>query len=385
MSARAARAIVLMVLATLSVARAQDVDVSVRLVSPGPDTYLSGPVLLKAVIEPPPRAREAARVLFYADGRLVCTIMDAARAECPWDAGAEVKEHLVRVVVDMKDGKRAVAATRTKGLEHAESVTVDVVQVTAVVNDGNRFVKGLSKDAFRIMEDGVPQTISHFSSEGSPLELVVAVDVSQSMSPSMPQLKNAVRKFLAALGPKDQVTLAAFNDQLFTLARRETVPAQRLRAVDRLAPWGGTALFDVIVRGVQLLSRAPGRRVLVVFSDGDDRTSHATIANVESAMRSTDTTLFMVALGRGAREAQLRSGIQRLITMSGGRGLFVEKSEHLEDAFADIVNELSNQYLIGYQSTNNKRDGSWREITIAVPGSGHSVRARQGYRAPGGS
>jgi Ca-activated chloride channel family protein len=385
MSARAAVAIVVpLVLAVLSGVRAQEGEITVRLVSPGPETYLSGPVLLKAIVEPPPRAREAARVLFYADGRLVCTLVDAARAECPWDAGAEVKEHLVRVVVDLKDGKRAVAATRTKGLQHTETVTVDVVQVTAVVNDGNRFVKGLSKDAFRITEDGVPQTISHFSNEGSPLELVVAVDVSQSMAPNMPQLKNAVRKFLAALGPKDQVTLAAFNDQLFTLARRETVAAQRLRAVDRLAPWGGTALFDVIVRGVQLLSRAPGRRVLVVFSDGDDRTSHATIANVEAAMRSTDSTLFMVALGRGAKEAQLRSGIQRLITLSGGRGLFVEKSENLEDAFADIVVELSNQYLMGYQSTNAKRDGAWREIAIDVPGSGHTVRARQGYRAPGG-
>ena len=170
------------------------------------------------------------------------------------------------------------------------------------------------------------------------------MDVSQSMAPHMPQLKNAVRRFLAALGPKDQVTLAAFNDHLFTLARRETVPAQRVRAVDRLAPWGGTALYDVIVRGVQLLSRQPGRRVLVVFSDGDDRTSHATIANVETAMRTTDATLFMVALGRGAREAQLRSGIQRLITLSGGRGLFVERSDRLEEAFADIVVELSNQY-----------------------------------------
>jgi Ca-activated chloride channel family protein len=384
MSARAALAIVAPLVLAMLPLRAQETDITVRLVSPGPETYLSGPVLLKAIVEPPPRAREAARVLFYADGRLVCTILDAARAECPWDAGAEVKEHLVRVVVDLKDGKRAVAATRTKGLQHAETVMVDVVQVTAVVNDGNRFVKGLSKDAFRILEDGVPQTISHFSNEGSPLELVVAVDVSQSMAPNMPQLKNAVRKFLAALGPKDQVTLAAFNDQLFTLARRETLPAQRLRAVDRLAPWGGTALFDVIVRGVQLLSRAPGRRVLVVFSDGDDRTSHATIANVEAAMRSTDSTLFMVALGRGAKEAQLRSGIQRLITLSGGRGLFVEKSEHLEDAFAEIVVELSNQYLIGYQSTNPKRDGAWREIAIEVPGSGHTVRARQGYRAPGG-
>jgi Ca-activated chloride channel family protein len=323
------------------------------------------------------------RVLFYANGRLVCTVGDAARAECPWDAGAEVKEHTIRVVLELRDKSRVVGTTRTKSLEHAESVTVDVVQVTAVVNDGNRFVKGLPKEAFRILEDGVPQSLSHFSNEGSPLELVAAIDVSQSMAPHMPQLKNAVRKFLGALGPKDQVTLAAFNDHLFTLARRETNAAQRQRAVDRLAPWGGTALYDVVVRGVQLLSRAPGRRVLVVFSDGDDRTSHATIANVEAAMRTTDTTLFMVALGRGAREAQLRSGIQRLITLSGGRGLFVERSEHLEEAFAEIVVELSNQYLIGYQSTNAKRDGTWREIAIDLPGSGHTVRARQGYKAPG--
>jgi len=363
---------------------AQAEDLSVRIVSPGADTYLSGPVLLKAVVEPPPRAREASRVLFYADGRLVCSVTDVVRAECPWDSGAEVKEHLIRVVADLAGGGRIVATARTKGLDHAEHVSVDVVQLTAVVSDGNRFVKGLTRDAFRVLEDGVPQTLSHFSNEGSPLELVVAVDVSQSMAPNMPQLKNAVRKFLAALGPNDQVTLAAFNDNLFTLARRETVPAQRLRAVDRLAPWGGTALFDVIVRGVQLLSKQPGRRVLVVFSDGDDRSSHATIANVESVMRTSDTTLFMVALGRGAREAQLRSGIQRLVTLSGGRGLFVERSDKLEEAFADIVEELSNQYLLGYQSTNARRDGAWREIAIELPGSGHTVRARQGYRAPGG-
>ncbi len=375
--------IVVLLGAALS-AGAQTPDLSLRIVSPGPDTYLSGAVLLKAVIDPPRRAREIERVLFYADGRLVCTVEDPAIAECPWDAGDDVKEHLIRVVADRPAGDRLVAATRTKGLEHVENVTVDVVQVTAVVTDGSRFVKGLNREAFRLREDGVPQEIVHFSNEGSPLEIVMAVDVSQSMAPHMPQLKNAVRTFLTALGPDDKVTLAAFNDNLFTLARRESVAAQRLRAVDRLAPWGGTAMFDVIVRGVQLLSRQPGRRVLVVFSDGDDRTSHATIANVEAAMRASDATLFMVALGRGAREAQLRSGIQRLVTLSGGRGLFVERSDMLEGAFADIVEELSNQYLIGYQSTNDTRDGAWREIAIDLPRAGHTVRARQGYRAPGG-
>jgi VWFA-related protein len=356
-------------------------ELTIRLVSPGPDTYVSGPMLLKAVIEPGPRAREATRVQFFADGRLVCTVADPVHAECPWDAGDIVREHVVRVVAQVGDQGRIVATTRTKALEQAERVSVDVVQVTAVVSDGGRFVKGLPKTAFRLLEDGVPQAIQYFSSEGSELEVVVAVDVSASMAPSMPQLKNAVRKFLSALGPKDQVTLAAFNDNLFTLARRETQPAQRLRAVDRLAPWGGTALYDVIVKGVQLLSKqGGGRRVLVVFSDGDDRSSHATIENVENAVRSSDTTLFMVALGRGAKEAQLKSGIERMVALSGGRGLFVEKSDKLERAFADILEELSNQYLIGYESTNTRRDGAWRQIRIELPGGGHDVRARQGYR-----
>lgn len=381
---RTSSGVTLALLVAVVSAGAQSPALTVRIVSPGPDTYLAGPVLLKAVIEPPPRAAEAERVMFYADGRLVCTLTDTARLECPWDAGAEVEEHLIRVVADLASGGRIVAAERTRKLDLAETVRVDVVQITAVVNNGNRFVKGLDRSQFRLLEDGVPQTISHFSNEGSPLEIVIAVDVSQSMAPHMPQLKNAVRRFLGALGPNDQVTLAAFNDNLFTLARRETRAADRSRAVDRLAPWGGTALYDVIVRGVQLLSKQPGRRVLVVFSDGDDRTSHATIANVEAAMRASDTTLFMVALGRGAREAQLRSGIQRLVTLSGGRGLFVERSDKLEDAFADIIEELSNQYLLGYESTNVRRDGTWREIEIDLPGVGHRVRARQGYRAPGG-
>jgi len=234
-----------------------------------------------------------------------------------------------------------------------------------------------------VAEDGVPQKIGHFSAEGAPLEIVVAIDVSESMTLAMPQLKNAVKKFLGALGPKDQVTVAAFNDNMFTLTKRETNVQQRLRAVDRLSAWGGTALYDVIIRGVQQLSKQPGRRVLVVFSDGDDRTSHATIHAVEQAVRANDATLFMVALGRGVKEAQLKSGIERLVDLSGGRALFVERSDQLDQPFADILEELSNQYIIGYESNNAKRNGAWREVKLEVPGTSYSVRSRQGYRAPG--
>ncbi len=169
---------------------------------------------------------------------------------------------------------------------------------------------------------------------------------------------------------------------MFTLARREMNVTQRLRAVDRLAPWGGTALYDVIVRGVQQLSKLPGRRVLVVFSDGDDRSSHATIETVEEAVRANDATLFMVALGRGVRERRLKSGIERLVELSGGRALFVERSEELDKPFTEILEELSNQYLMGYESTNTRRDGTWRAVEIEVEAKEYAVRARQGYRAP---
>jgi Ca-activated chloride channel family protein len=357
-------------------------EVTVTITSPDPDSYAAGMVTLRAAITPGRRVKDIARAMFYVDGRLVCTVMEPTRLECVWDAGAQIKEHVIRAVVELHGGSRAIASLRTKRLDLGEAVRVEVTQVTAVVNHRGRFVKGLPATAFRLLEDDVPQKITHFSSEGSPLELVIAIDVSESMTPAMPQLKNSVKKFLSALSPKDHVTLTAFNDTLFTLTRRDSTPEQRLRAVDRLAPWGGTALYDVIVRGLQQLSTQPGRRVLVVFSDGDDRSSHSTIQSVERAVRASDATLFMVALGRGVRNATLKTSIERLVDMSGGRALFVERSDQLDVPFAEILDELSNQYLIGYESTNPARDGGWREIKVDLPDLGYDVRARQGYNAP---
>lgn len=379
------RLIVLLTACTLVVS-AQEPPPSglqLRVIAPEEDTYVSGSTLLKAEILPKMLATRVAQLQFFADGKQVCNVLDPIKAECTWDAGAEVRPHVFRVVANLIGGGRIVASQRTKGLDQVERVNVEVVQLTAVVSDNNRFISGLPQGSFRLTEDGVTQTIGHFSAEGSPLEIVVAIDVSQSMTEAMPQLKNAVKKFLSTLGPNDQVTLVAFNDNMFTLTRRETSVAQRTRAVDRLAPWGGTALYDVIVRGVQQLSRLAGRRVLVVFSDGDDRSSHATIQAVEKAVRANDATLFMVALGRGVKEAQLRSGIERLVDLSGGRALFVDRSDQLDEPFAEILDELSNQYVISYESSNPKRDGAWREVKIDVPGKDYSVRARQGYRAPG--
>jgi VWFA-related protein len=228
-----------------------------------------------------------------------------------------------------------------------------------------------------VFEDSRPQAITHFASEDVPLELLVAIDISGSMAPSMPTLKKAVKQFLGQVPARDQVTLLGFNDSIFTLTRKATEQTERAKAVDRLAPWGSTALYDVILRGVEMLGRQTGRKALVIFTDGEDQGSHATINDVERRLQTSDTTLYMIALGRGVTLESLRHVIERLVHPTGGRALFTDSIDELHTAFSELLDELSNQYLLGYSSSNNKRDDSWRKIRVDVDGH-HEVRARQG-------
>src|SRR5207344_1178662 len=103
-----------------------------------------------------------------------------------------------------------------------------------------------------------------------------------------------------------------FNDNVFALTRKTTDPSERIRAVDRLAPWGATALYDVIIRGIDMLGRQTGRRSLVVFTDGEDQGSHVTIEDVERRLQASDVTLYMIGQGRGVTHDYLRKVMQRL-------------------------------------------------------------------------
>ena len=248
-----------------------------KILSPDEDTYVTGVTLLRAGVTP---SESVSALTFFVDGRQVCALTRLP-FECEWDAGETITTHQVRAVATVRGGTRIVQTVRTKSVGYVERVDVDVVQVTVTVADGHgKFVRNIPKSAFRVFEDGHPQAVTHFSSEDVPLELVAAIDISGSMAPVMPKVKKAVKEFLADVPPRDQVTLLGFNDNILTLTRKTTDLAERIKAVDRLAPWGSTALYDVLLRGIQILGRQTGRKALVVFTDGEDQGSHATINDV---------------------------------------------------------------------------------------------------------
>jgi Ca-activated chloride channel family protein len=350
---------------------------SIAIEEPTNESYLVGQTRLRAAVNPATAA--VSRVDFFVDGVRVCQA--AARPfECPWDAGVTVRERVVRAVAILTSGDRLAATVRTRALPVVtESTGVDVVLVPFVVTDDRRrFVKGLQRSEFRVLEDDVAQDISYFEAEEVPLEIVVAIDISGSMTNSMPQLKEALKRFVRAFKPTDRATLIGFNHQVYVLRQRETDRAALGSSIDGLAAAGGTSLYDAILKSLDLLGPEVQRRAVLVFSDGDDQSSLSSADPVERRVRSSDAVAYFITLG-GSGDG--RRVLTRLADLSGGRTFSIGRINELDEALNVIREELENQYLIGYTPRNATRDGSYRQLRVVPSQQRHQVRARQGYRA----
>jgi Ca-activated chloride channel homolog len=367
------------VLAIGSVISAQQTPpFAVRITSPVEDAYLSGPIRLVAVIEPLSMLSQVKEVTFFADGRRVCSATKVP-FHCDWDAGDRVVEHTIRVTAESAKGGRATATVQTKGVKFAEAVDVDVVQLTAVVTDDGRFVRNLKAEDFKVYDNDRLQKVTNFQSENISLEMVAALDVSSSMRDALPKVRESAKRFLAGLRSGDMVTVLAFNDLIYTLSPRSKDQTQRLQAIDRMRAWGGTALYDVVVDGLNRLGRHPGRRSMLLFSDGDDQSSHASLDTAMARAEGSDATIYVIGQGRAIRARDLQSILSRFATLSGGRAFFTEDVSRLDRFFEEILEDLSNQYLLSYPYPDGERDGQWHRIRVEVEG-GYEVRTRPGYR-----
>jgi VWFA-related protein len=349
------------------------------ITAPQRDTVAIGPGQIAVVLSPAAGVQE---VSFFVDGRLLCT---ATRPPftCPWDAGPVVRGHHVRVVATLEGGRRLVDNVRTRELGYAERTRVDAVLVPVIVTEHGRFVRDLKRQDFEVIEDGVAQRLVGFASEDSPLDLVVAIDISGSMESALPDVQAAVKQFLSRLRAGDAATLLGFNDTTFLVAEREKDQQAREDAIDLLAPWGGTALYDATVRAVDLIDRSTGRKGVIVFSDGDDRHSLTPPEMAAARVQGGNAMLYTVGFGAGSSVASLRERLASYAESTGGRAFYPNEVSELDGVFGVIVTELANQYVLSYVSSNTRQDGRWRSIKVRVSNGKYDVRARRGYQASG--
>jgi len=276
----------------------------------------------------------------------------------------------------------AVVSSHAREQERAGefSSRVQLVEVYATVTDARGdLVSGLEQDDFEVLEDDQPQQVSTFAAGEFPLTVALGVDRSWSMAGDRLRLaKRAAQSFLGELKPTDRSMIVAISSEADVIAPLSTDRFTQARAVDALDPWSTTALHDAIIATLDRLEPETGRQALIVFSDGADRYSKATAADVIARARRSNALIYPIALGR-ERPALLAE----LATVTGGRSFLLRDVKELEKTLATIARELRYQYLLGYTPSEPIEHGvrEWRSIRVTLKNAkpGARVRARDGY------
>jgi VWFA-related protein len=268
-------------------------------------------------------------------------------------------------------------------------VNVEVVSVTAVVFDkAGRFVHGLGPKDIEVLEDGVPQQVSYFreasekSGERIPLSVVLVLDASGSMHKNMHFLQEAADEFVGKLEEVDKTLVVDFNEAVRG-SKDFTGDPQRLEEfIDALEGWGGTSLYDAIQYSLEKVKDQPGRKALIVFTDGDDTTSTLSEGQVLDYARGVEATIYSVGFrGEGGLFARSPRGfLRKIASETGGSFFFPEKVGDLIKIFSGIADELHNHYLLAY-TPKRAPDGTWRSIEVRLKSKDLSVRVRKGYLA----
>jgi len=259
------------------------------------------------------------------------------------------------------------------------SVELTVVTVTVRDADG-RLVTELPRDAFQVFEDGDPQQITQFTNERVPVGLGLLLDISDSMfGQRIADARSTVERFLLELlKPTDAFFVMAFNHEPSLLTTWTDDPSTVRSALAAIKPWGGTAIYDAIVRTAPMLDARPRERAaLVVISDGADTASDMSLRDLRSALLQTDAFVYAIAIDApdGRESTRVNPEALRDITsLTGGCTEVVKSAADLGPATARIADELNKQYTIGY-SSSKPPDGSWRPLRVRVRTGGYFVRA----------
>ena len=309
---------------------------------------------------------------------------------------------------------------------------VELINVTATVSDSSgRFVSGLRAEDFAVYEDGEPMEVTHFSADRVPVSLGIALDTSGSMAgEKIEAAQSAINRFLYdLLDRQDEIFLYRFSNDPILLQSWTTDRSHLSRALGRITPNGGTALYDAVAEAIPLAQQGRNRKkALVIVSDGNDTSSRLGVREVKQIIRESEVLVYAVGIdgeseptlrpqpprtpipipfpfppvrGRGRAWPPIGGGgggsggwprgmrnddrvnvaaLREMTDDSGGRTEIVREARDLDPATANIADELSKQYYLGYPSPG-KKDGRWHSIRVEVRNHSYRVRARRGYVA----
>jgi Ca-activated chloride channel family protein len=277
--------------------------------------------------------------------------------------------------------------------------SVDLVQFSVVVTDKQGApITGLKIGDFEVMEEGKPQTITYFAEgdpedgdhlgEALPLHLGLTLDLSGSMERDIHDVRTAVIKFLNNNRSAIDFTLVDFDTEI-RIARYSADESERLiERIRRRRPDGWTALFDAV--GVYLNSVGPldGQKIMLLYTDGGDTRSELTFSDLIDLLKSSDVTVYAIGYLENTSSSyrnQAQNQLKRMAEITGGQAFFPSNVKELDKIYDKIQREIAARYSLGYVSSDTRKDGAWRKVTIKAKRQDlkdAKLRTRTGYFAP---
>ena len=264
-----------------------------------------------------------------------------------------------------------------------------LVPVMTTVTDGERrLVPNLERTDFTILDNGKPQTIELFQNEVTPFTVVVMLDTSASMTANIDLLKAASEQFLMRMLPQDQGQVGAFNDKIQLSGQFTNDRDDLIGALGDLQFGNPTRLYDAIDVSMAELEPVDGRKVVLVFTDGDDTASKAGRRSVRKRALREEVMVYAIGLEskffNGARVVRSRPdrGLRKLAKETGGGYFELKKTDDLGPTFTRVAQELHSQYTLGFTPT--VLDGKEHKLEVKMTKPGYKARARKSYIASKG-
>jgi Ca-activated chloride channel homolog len=255
-----------------------------------------------------------------------------------------------------------------------------------VTDSAQRLVPDLQQGDFDVLDNNQPAKVVLFQNEPEPFSAVVMLDTSGSMTGTIDLLREAAEQFMIRLLPEDKGMLGAFNDKIqfpiadFTPNRDDLIAS--LKEIDFGNP---TRLYDAVDASVDQLKRVQGRKVILVFTDGDDTASKVGMGHVLDRARADEVMIYAIGLqsvyfnGQRQVRSQPDRGLRKLSDETGGGYFELKRTDDLGPTFTRVAQELHSQYLIGFSPST---DGKVHKVDVRVKKPDMKARARKSYNAP---
>jgi Ca-activated chloride channel homolog len=277
----------------------------------------------------------------------------------------------------------AVVVVRAQQQPTFRGGTSIVPILTTVLDDTGRLVPDLEQTDFTVLDNGKPQEIVFFQNDVQPFTVVVTLDFSFSMNNNLDLLRAAAEQFFLRMLPTDKGQVGAFSDKIMFSGKFTNDRDDLIMALKDLQYGNPTRLYDAIDTSIDLLDDASGRKVVLVFTDGDDTASRRSFGDVLTKARDKEVMVYAIGLQseffNGARMARSRpsTALRKLADETGGGYFELKKTAELAPTFTRVMQELHSLYALGFSPAN--LDGKEHKLEVKVKSG--TARARRSYIA----